>query len=276
MRLVVSLAGYLIAAAVTTFGATAAHALDVQRVENPLGIEAWLVEEHSGAAVAMAMDFAGGSSQDPADRRGLTNLLVGLLYEGAGDFDSSAYKARLKEQSVQLGWEFDRDSVWGIMITPSQNRAEAARLTALALTAPRYDSEAVERVRQLILMGAGNRTPTQVGLLAFMAALYPGHVYGSWESGDVQTLSAMTVADLRAYRQKILARDNLKVVVVGDVDLAGAQALLQQSFGSLPAKAQLTPIADPAAPASRRIDTTGAVSQTSIRFGGPAVKRAIW
>ena len=44
-------------------------------------------------------------------------------------------------------------------------------------------------------MGAGNRTPAQVALLAFMAALYPTHIYGSWESGDVYTLSAMTAAD---------------------------------------------------------------------------------
>src|SRR5688572_4704881 len=99
-----SFAVYLVVALAAAIAASPARAIDAQRIDNPLGIEAWLVEEHSGAAVAMAMDFAGGSSQDPADQRGLTNLLVGLLYEGAGELDSAAYKTRLKEQSIQLGW----------------------------------------------------------------------------------------------------------------------------------------------------------------------------
>ena len=125
------------------------------------------------------------------------------------------------------------------------------------------------------MQGAGNRPPAQVALLAFQAALYPGHIYGVWESGDVNTLGAMTVADLRAYRQKILARDNLKVVVVGDIDVEGAGELIAASFGSLPTKAALVPIADPAPPAARRIDTSAAgVTQTAIRFGGPSVKRS--
>jgi zinc protease len=274
MRVALKLVAAAALSIVAAWSVSAARAIEAQRVDNSLGIEAWLVEEHSGSAVAMGIEFAGGSSQDPPGLRGLTNFLVGLMYEGAGDLDSTAYKARQKELSIQLGWEFDRDSLWGILITPSQNRVEAGHLTGLALTSPRYDSADVERVRELILMGARSRTPAQVGLLAFMAALYPTHIYGSWESGDVYTLSAMTAPDLRAYRAKILARDNLKVVIVGDVDKAGAGELLALSFAGLPAKAELVPIAQAPAPLAKRIDAKGMVTQTSIRFGGPAPKRS--
>jgi zinc protease len=252
-----------------------AHAIDLKPIANPLGIKAWLVEEHTRSTVAMAIDFAGGSSQDPAARRGLTNLMVGLLnYDGVGDLDSAAYQARQEAQSIQIGWEFDRDSLWGIVIMPGQNRAEAARLTNLALTAPRYDTEVVERIREAILMGVTNRSPNSEGLLAFMAALYPGHIYGIWEAGNANSLTAATVADLRAYRQKVMALDNLTVVVVGDVDAAGAATLVADAFRGLPEKAQLVAIPDPTPPAAKRIDTVAAVTQTSIRFGGPAIKRS--
>lgn len=251
-----------------------AYAIDVQPVPNSLGIRAWLVEEHSAPSVSIAFDFAGGSSQDPADRRGLTNLFVGLLYEGAGDLDSSAYKARLKDRSIQLGWDFDRDSLYGIVITPNANRAEAARLMNLAMTAPRYDSEAVERVRELILAGARNRSPNSAGLLAFMAALFPDHIFGVWESGDVPTLTAVTVDDLRAQRQRLFGLSNLKVVAVGDIDKAGLAAVLTEAFAGLPATVPLVPIADASAATGRRVDTVAAVPQTSIRFGGPGVKQS--
>ena len=69
--------------------------------------------------MALAFDFVGGSSQDPVDRRGLTNVLVGLFNEGPAGLDSTAYQARLKELAVKMGFEFDRDSLWGVMLAPT-------------------------------------------------------------------------------------------------------------------------------------------------------------
>ncbi len=251
-----------------------ASAIDIQHVANPLGVETWLAEDHSTPSVVVTFDFAGGSSQDPADRRGLTNLMVGLLYEGAGDLDSAAYKARLKEQSIDLGYDFDRDSTYGFLRAGTADLDEAVHLLDIALTAPRYDQEAVERVRGLILSGIRGRRPGGQAILGFQAALYPDHVYGVWESGDEQSISDITVSDLKDYRLKVLAQDNLKVAIVGDIDAAKAAALIQKAFGGLPAKASLKSIPDAPAPATGRIDTTADVTQTTIRFGGPGIKRA--
>jgi zinc protease len=143
----------------------------------------------------------------------------------------------------------------------------------LATTAPRYDGEAVERIRALITSGVRGRTPAQVGLLAFMTALFPGHIYGVWESGDVDTLAAVTVADLQSYRTKALALDNLKVVAVGNIDKDALSAWLAEAFAGLPAHALLTPIPEAVAAAARRVDTSAAVTATTVRFGGPGMKR---
>src|SRR5262249_1374057 len=142
----------LIAGAVVAIApATAAFAVDVHRVANRLGIESWLVEDHSKAYVAVAFAFPRGSSPAPPSQRRLTHSPPAHLYEGAGSLDIAAYKARLKAQPIQLGFDFDRDSLYGEMLAPTASRDEAGRLLGAALSAPRFDPEAVERVRNLIL-----------------------------------------------------------------------------------------------------------------------------
>ncbi|MBT2856501.1 insulinase family protein, partial [Staphylococcus coagulans] len=66
----------------------------------------------------------------------------------------------------------------------------------------------------------------------------------------------------------------LKIAVVGDVDPAALGKLLDHTFGSLPAKANLAPVADvEAAKPPQRAFVPLDVPQTVITFGGPGVKR---
>ena len=55
-------------------------------------------------------------------------------------------------------------------------------------------------------------------------------------------MPTITIDDLNAYPHRVLARDNLKVAIVGDIDAEAAKAMLDRVFGALPAKAELTPI----------------------------------
>jgi zinc protease len=255
-------------------GAGSAAALNIVPVANPLGIEAFVVEDHTERQVAFAFDFVGGSSQDPGNRRGVTNVLVGLFNEGPAALDPAAYQARLKELSVQIGFEFDRDSLWGVVLAPTANREAAARLLGDTLAAPHLDTATLDGIRGLVLDGVRRSSANRNALLAFQAALFPGHIYGVWESGDETSLTAIAAADLEAYRARVLGRDHLKVVAIGDIDAATFAPMLELAFARLPATADLRVIADAPPPKPGRIDATAAVAETSVRFGGPAPRRA--
>src|ERR1041384_3507527 len=68
----------------------AAWAINIQPVTSPLVITAWLVEDHSVQLISMNYAFAGGASQEPLAKRGISNLLASLLDEGAGGLQSTA------------------------------------------------------------------------------------------------------------------------------------------------------------------------------------------
>src|SRR3989337_518400 len=69
-----------------------AHAMKIQTVKSPGGIEAWLVEEHANPLMALKFAFEGGNAQDPPGKEGLATFLTALLDEGAGDLTSSAFQ----------------------------------------------------------------------------------------------------------------------------------------------------------------------------------------
>ena len=82
-----------------------AHAMKIQSVKSPGGIEAWLVEEHSVPLIAMRFVFDGGNSQDPAGKEGLANFICGMMDEGAGELTSAAYQERLEELAVRMSFD---------------------------------------------------------------------------------------------------------------------------------------------------------------------------
>ncbi len=223
----------------------------------------------------MSFAFEGGAAQDPADKPGVANMLSGLLDEGAGTLDSQAFQARLDDLSIGMDFYAGRDDFDGSLRTLSANRDEAARLLKLALSAPRFDTEPVGRIRAQLLSGIkrGERSPNQLAALALMKARFPDHPYGRPIEGTAQSVAAITVDDLKAFRQKTFARDTLKVAIVGAIDAKTAGAMLDEIFGDLPAKADLVPVPDVTAKTGSRIDIALPVPQTIISISAPGITR---
>jgi zinc protease len=253
-----------------------ARATEIQRVVSPKGIVAWLVHEDTVPLVAMSFAFVGGSSQDPAGKPGVANMLSGLLDEGAGDLDSQAFQTALSEASIELSFDAGRDAFTGSLRTLVTSQAEAVRLLKLALTKPRFDPEPVERVRAQIASGirSSEKDPDSVAGDALVKAAFPDHPYGRPTEGTLETLAAITTGDLKDFHRKNLARDNLKVAVVGAIDPTALGALLDEVFGELPAKAELVPIPETRVSAPARVDIDMPIPQTVISIVGEGMKRA--
>lgn len=264
-------------AALLAFGqAPAQAATKIQRVISPGGIEAWLVQDATVPLVAMQFAFQGGSAQDPANKPGVAQLMADNLDEGAGDLDSNSYHERLERRAIQMNFNVTRDHVRGSLRMLKDNRDEAFDLLRLALTAPRFDAEPLERVRAqtMSILRRESVTPGSIAGNKFFAAGFSNHPYAHAPRGTLDSVPAITADDLRAYRQKVFARDGLTVAVVGDIDAATLGQLLDKTFGALSAKGDLAPVPEVTlATGDSRVFVPLDVPQTSILFGGPSIKR---
>ena len=236
-----------IALLLLAFGATlstSAHAMKIQSVKSPGGIEAWLVQENSVPLMAMRFAFEGGNSQDPNGSEGVANFLTAMMDEGAGDLNARQFQERTEEIAMRMSFDDSRDAFYGSFETLTANRDEAVELLKLAINKPRFDDDAVERIRGQLLASLvfAAKDPDRVASRDWFAAAFPNHPYGRPTNGTEQSISKITREDLEKYRKRIFAKDTLKVVAVGDIDPETFGKLLDQVFGDLPEKADLTPV----------------------------------
>ena len=266
-------------AAVALFAALAAtpvDAMNIQRVTSPGGIEAWLVESHVNPLIAMRFAFRGGAAQDTKDKAGLAYFVSGMMDEGAGGLNSVAFQERLQSLAMRVAFDAGRDVMLGNVQMLTANQDEAFDLLRLALTEPRIDPSAVERVRAQILAGLkfDENDPKSVASLAWDRLAFQTHPYGRPIKGTMASIAAIAPADLRDYVRRVFARDRLVISVVGDIDAATLGHALDHVFGALPPHASLAPIADatpPLGPAREIIQMD--VPQSVAQFGHRAFGR---
>jgi len=220
-------------------------ALSVEEIASPKGIKAWLVEEHSVPLIAIKFAFAGGASQDPAGKEGLATMVGDLLTEGAGDLTEEAFKAQVSSLGMRLSLAAGRDAIYGALETLSKRFAPSAALLRLALTAPRFDEDAIERVRsqRLADLAMAANEPSRVAVDRWYQEAFPGNAYGRPADGTPQSVMRIVRDDLTRQHAKLLARGVLKVVIVGDIDKAAAAAALDDIFGDLPGEGQVALLA---------------------------------
>jgi zinc protease len=259
-----------------TLSPFAASATTIERVVSQGGIEAWLVHEPSVPLIAVDFAFAGGSAQDPAGKAGTASLVSALLDEGAGELDSKAFHARLERKAIELGFQADRDTLRGTLRTLTENRDEAFDDLRLALTAPRFDAIDVEINRAQIMstLRRGTTNPSEIASTRWWQTAFADHPYGHPVNGTLESMPGIGIDDLKTYTHRVLARANLKVAVVGDIDAAAVKVMLDRVFGALPAQPELTPVENVKPRGlGRRIVVQLDVPQAVLTFGGNGVAR---
>jgi len=242
----------------------------LRQVVSPGGIEIWYVESPLVPLIALAFAFEGGAAQDPAERPGVAQMLARLLDEGAGPYNSDAFQERLAARAIELTFHAGPDSVGGSLKTLVKHADEAFELLRLALAEPRFDADAVERVRAQTIAGLRYQAndPNVVASKRFFAEAFPAHPYGRPASGTVESVAAIARDDLVQLHRAVATRGRVKVAVVGAIGPDRLCELIDGVFGGLPEPEPLT-LVPPTAIGGRgsRVVVDLDVPQSVIRFG---------
>ncbi|MBC8012977.1 MAG: insulinase family protein [Methyloceanibacter sp.] len=269
-------AGLAVAALIVAAQATEVATMKIERVTSPGGIEAWLVESHDNPLLAMRFAFRGGAAQDPQGKEGLAYFISAMMDEGAGELDAVAFQERGQSLAMRMDFDASRDVMLGNVQTLSANKDEVFDLVRLALTKPRFDQDAIERVRAQILAGLkfDENDPGTVASLAWDRLAFQNHPYGRPIKGTMATIAAISRDDLKGYAGDVFARDKLVISVVGDIDAETLGKTLDHVFGDLPLNSALSPVADanpPLGPTREIIEMD--VPQSVAQFGHRGIAR---
>ena len=111
--------------------ATPALGINVERVNTPGGIEAWLVQDHSNPIVTIRFALRGGAALDPPGKVGLANLVASTIDEGAGDLDSQSFQKTIEDKAIRIRFDVGMDNFGGQLQTLVRNRDEAFDLSLI-------------------------------------------------------------------------------------------------------------------------------------------------
>lgn len=270
------IAAALVAIGLLSSPARSIAAVDVQELVSPGGVKAWLVEDRSIPLISVSIGFRGGAALDPPGKGGLARFVSALLDEGAGDLDSRAFQQRLNDLAIELRFDTGIDEFTGSLRALTERRDEAFDLLRLALTAPRFDVEPVERIRgQLLAILADEATdPRSIADRILWNQAFPTHPYGRASNGTRDSIAAISRDDLKSFVTGRLARDNLVIGVVGDITAAELLPLLDRTFGGLPARSAEVTVAEAGQKDSGSIVVADRdVPQSVVLFSQPGIKR---
>lgn len=224
-----------------------ARAIEIQEVTSRGGLRAWLVEAHDIPFTALEIRFRGGASLDAPGKRGAINLMAATLEEGAGPMDAQGFAEATEALAAQFGFDADDDTLAISARLLSENRDKAVGLLHEALSNPRFDQVAIDRVRGQVLsiIASDAQDPNAIAGRRFRELAYGDHPYGSSLNGTEDSVKALTREDLFAAKARVMARDRVVISAVGDITPEELGLMLDRLLGDLPATgAEMPPRAE--------------------------------
>ena len=240
-----------------------------------------LVMRRPGAPILqLGVHVAGGATEEPASRAGLTSLLTRTSVKGTRTRSAAqiAEDGELLGGSVSGGTGAESFS-WAISV-PVRHADAALELLADVVQHPTFEQAALETERALaiadleMLRDDMYRYPLRL----LKAAAFAGHPYGVPASGTEESLASIGASEVREWHRARVLEGSSVIAIVGDVEPDEIAAIAAARFGELRWREEAPlPIPQwPAAPTMhRRVARQGAErARAGVPVAGPRRRRA--
>ena len=247
----------------------------LQRGQLSNGIKVILAERHDVPVVQMSMEFPGGFASDQGRKQGTASFTMGMLDEGAGNYDAIGLGNRSESLGAIIGSGASLDSAEVTLSALKGKLDDSMALYADVIRRPRFEEAEIDRVRANWLAtikqektSPGGMTQRVVAPLVFGA----GHPYaipfgGTGYEADIAGLSR---DEMLAWHREQVRPDTATVMIVGDTTLAEITPLLEKYFGNWQAPAGAKPaikipaVVLPTSPRVFLIDQPGAIQSNIV------------
>lgn len=196
-----------------------------------------LVKRRPGSAtVAVGLFFRGGTKMLTAQNAGIENFMLNVATEGSQKFPRELMRRELARTggSINSGTNYDYSIL--ALASTRQNFVRSWEIFADLAMNPAFEAADVELTRSKILTAIRSRDDDPDSYLQSMVekTILASTGYGEDPNGNVESISRLSAADLRAYHQKLKETSRMLLVVVGDVDAEQIKQLVTPSLGKLP------------------------------------------
>lgn len=195
------------------------------------GMLVYVVENHEVPLASVQIVFDIGTFADPAGKEGAAEATFDMLNEGAGDMDAATISRKLRQIGASLGSGADLDGASVSVSGMSKNLEQSLDIWTSVLLEPTFPEADWSVLQKQWVAGleAEQSDPTSLALKLHYAQAY-GPTYRGL-AADVDTVGALTVADMRSFYETYVGPGNARILVGGDVDPEEVVAMLDARIG---------------------------------------------
>jgi zinc protease len=248
----------------------------------PNGMGIAVVEKRDLPIVAFALLFRTGATADPGDLPGLASMTTQLMAEGTETRTSQEIALGFEFVGARLSSETRRESTILSSETLTRHWRTALHLLADVVLQPTFPEHELERVRREHLTDL-RRAKDDATYIA--EQVLPGLIYGRDSGyghpshGTIESVTALTQADLKRQYLAHFGPSAATLIVAGDVSLDEVMEQAQTAFGGwsnplLEPTGPLDMVAEaPAGPTTIYLVDKPGAAQSVIRAGHTTVPR---
>lgn len=248
--------------------------LPIESWHTPQGSQVLFVQNNHLPMFDLQVVFAAGSARDDG-AAGLAQLTLGMLDEGAGQYDALQIAEGFDAVGAKFHKQAGRDSLAVTLrsLSSQEHSNKAVDLLTDVLGKPQLADDKLQAIKDQLASLLIQRQELQnyrATDLLYQHA-YANHPYATNSIGTRQAIESLTIADIRAFHQQAFAAGNALITLVGDLSLEQAQAIALQVSSALPDGPALSPLPVPAAfePEIYHLEHSG--SQALLLFAIPGI-----
>ena len=200
------------------------------------GLKVLLKRRVGSQTVAGGLFLRGGSRNITADNAGIESLMLDVASEASVNFPRARMRTELSRMGTLIRSSENYDySVLSFTSTRNNFDRSWEIFTDVALR-PSFTKEDFDltRNRQLSSLRDDSDDPDTYLQRLQERVAYAGHPYLNRPQGTVESISRVTLEDLRRYHRQAMQTSRLLLVIVGDLDAAQLRQRIAASFGKLP------------------------------------------
>ncbi len=225
-------------------------AAKIDNWQTPQGSRVFYVRTEGLPMADIQVIFDAGSARD-GQQFGVAALTAGVLDTGASKWSADDIAQRFESVGALFGISTSADMATLTLRTLTDKALfdKSLETVQTILTQPRFNEADFKREKNRTLAGLKQQQelPAAVAGIAFSKALYGIHPYAHQDAGDIKTVTALKVADLRNFYKNYYVAANATVVIVGDLSKEQAEQTAITLLKDLPSGKKPETIADVAA-----------------------------
>jgi zinc protease len=220
--------------------ATAHAILPIEKLDSFKGSKGYLVQTKALPMVDIEVSIDAGDRFDPSGKSGLADMVAGLMNYGVRGDQGILSEAQIADEIADLGANIslavggERAILRIRSLSRKDLRDRAVKLAAAMLSSPTYETKVVEREKQRTIT---NLLEAETKPEFVLERRFTKSIYGNYPLGNtptVKSLAAVGVKDLTQFHQQFYRSDRMIVSIVGDVDRAQANEIVQILLQKIP------------------------------------------